>query len=77
MQFFGSIILELIGAFFRWAYLAVKHWIKGKKVASFGRIFDGRRNASFQESIEYGVSNIVLGWIIVFAICLILVWVFR
>lgn len=70
--FFGSIIFEAIGAFFRWIYLSVVSKIKGNKPISFKQVWEGKKNTSLQENVEYGFSNIVLGVIIVIAIIVIL-----
>lgn len=77
MPFIGSIIFEFIGASFKWVYLAIKHKIVGKKIVGFKQVFDGKKNADFQETIEYGMSNIILGMVIVFIICMTLVSMYR
>jgi hypothetical protein len=63
--FFGSIIFEAIGAFFRWIFLRVVGVIKGGKPVSFKQVWDGKKDTSFQENVEHGFSNIALGVIIV------------
>ena len=63
--FFGSIIFEAIGAFFRWIFTHVIAIVKGRKPVSFMRVWRGKKNASLQEDVEYGFSNIVIGVVIV------------
>lgn len=63
--FFGSIIFEAIGAFFRWMYLRVLGKIRGSRPVTLKQVWEGKRNPSFQENVEHGFSNIVLGVIIV------------
>lgn len=77
MQFLGSIIFEFIGASVRWLYLLAKHKMQGKGLISFGRVFDGKKDASFKENIEHGFSNTLLGWLTIFIVCSILVAIFR
>jgi uncharacterized membrane protein (DUF106 family) len=76
MPFIGSIILELIGAFCKWSFLTIKHIATGRKRVSFQQIFDGSKDSDFKESIEHGLSNILLGWIVVFIVCSLLVLFF-
>ena len=70
--FFGSIIFEAIGAFFRWVFLRVVVMIKGGRPISFKQIWEGKKNPSFQENVEYGFSNTVLGIVIVLSVIVIL-----
>ena len=72
MPFIGSIILEFIGASIRWIFLLIKSRMTGKKVISFKEIFDGKKRSSFKESVEHGMSNIILGFVVIFIVCMIL-----
>lgn len=67
----GSIVFEFVGAFSRWLFLSVKNRIRGNGVVSFKKVWGGRKNAKFQESIEHGMSNIGLGMLIIFILLLI------
>jgi hypothetical protein len=69
--FFGSIIFEAFGAFFRWLYVSILNKLRGRKSSSFKEVWEGKKTA-FQGSIEYGFSNIILGVIIVMAVILII-----
>ncbi len=60
----GSVVLEFIGAFFRWLFLSIKNRLKGNEVLSFKKVWEGRKDASFKSSIEQGMSNIGLGILI-------------
>lgn len=69
----GSVVFEFIGAFFKWLYFAVYSAIKGRRAVSFKQIWEGDRT-DFQERIEYGISNLVLGiaislGLIIFLMC--------
>jgi hypothetical protein len=70
--FWGSIIFEAIGAFFRWIFLRVIARIKGGKSVTFKQVWEGRNSTSLQENVEYGFSNIVLGVTIVIGAIVIL-----
>lgn len=73
--FFGSIIFEAIGAFFRWMFSSVVRVIKGSTPVSFKQVWGGKRNTSIKENVEHGFSNIALGVIIVIVTILILKFV--
>jgi hypothetical protein len=66
--FIGSIIFEFIGVFFRWSFIAIVRKIKGQEVPGFWIIWNGRKNKTFQEHFEYGVTNIVIGVLVTFSI---------
>jgi len=71
-SFFGSIIFEGIGAFFRWICLFILSKIRGQKPVSLKQVWEGNKDSSFQSSVEYGFSNIILGVIIVLVVVIIL-----
>jgi len=71
-SFFGSIILEFIGALFRWLLTLLLNKIRKRKTPSFGRIWNGRKGASFQQGIEHGGTNIFIGMLVVLVIVVIL-----
>lgn len=71
---FGSIILEGLGAFAKWVFLAVKNWISRKPYVSFSKIYDGKKSASLQGRVEHGFSNTLLGVIVIVLICAFLMW---
>ena len=72
--FFGSIIFEVIGAFFRWLYLRIVSKIKCTKAVSIKQVWEGKKSSSLQDNVEYGFSNIILGVIIVLTICVVIIW---
>ena len=70
----GSVIFEAIGAFARWTFVSIRNRIKGKPTLPFGQVWKGRKRG-LQESVEYGVPNILLGAGIVVLIIILLMWV--
>ncbi len=69
--FIGSIIFEFIGSIFRWLYIAIVRKIKGKKVVSFKKVWDGRDN-KLQKRVGYGISNIFLGMLIILVVVILI-----
>ena len=70
----GSVIFEAIGAFVRWIFVSMRNRIKGRATLSFGQVWRGRKRG-LQESVEYGVSNILLGAGTVLLIIVLLMWI--
>jgi hypothetical protein len=69
--FFGSIIFEAFGAFFRWIYVSILNKLRGRKSSSFKEVWEGKKTSS-QGNIEYGFSNIILGIMIGMSIIIII-----
>lgn len=70
----GSLFFEWVGAFTRWSILWVVNMVKGKKQLTFKEVWDGRKNSTQSETFMYGISNIMLGTVVVVAICTIIIW---
>jgi hypothetical protein len=68
MPILGSIILEFLGAMVRWIFLRSI----GRKV-TFRETWNGP-NKSVRESLEYSVSNTIIGWFTIGILASILVW---
>ena len=71
----GSVIFEFIGASAKWVYSNVKDRLRGERPKTFSEIWNGRKKASFQESIEHGWSNIFLGVAIIIILIIVLTWI--
>lgn len=74
-SFVGSIIFEVIGAFFRWLYYSLLTSIKGRKQISFREILRGKKGLKDLDRMLYGVSNIALGMVVVLVLFVLLVWI--
>lgn len=61
----GSVFFEFIGALTKWVAYAVLHKVRGKHIISFKEMWDGRKGSQKSEIIMHGVSNILLGLIVV------------
>ena len=70
--FIGSIVFEFIGVLFKWIFYYLRGKIKGNKVYKFKEVWNGRKNKNFKEELEYGVSNIVLGMVIIIVVIIII-----
>jgi len=70
----GSLFFEWVGAFTRWSILWVVNRVKRKKQLTFKEVWAGRKNTTQSETFMYGISNIMLGTVVVVAICTIIIW---
>jgi hypothetical protein len=63
--FFGSVILEFMGASLRWVIGAFVSGIRGKKVKSFKAILHGspRKKAIDANDLMDGILNVFLGYV--------------
>ena len=60
---FRSILLEILGASFKWAVYNSFNWLTGNKYLPFERIYSGRKNQRKSEAISDGISNILWGYL--------------
>lgn len=60
--FFGSMIIELVGASSKWLVFAFADTLKRKKVAPFRKTWGTERISNLQTSFERGYSNILWGY---------------
>lgn len=71
--FIGSIIFEFIGVLSRWIYVLIIKKINGEKAISFSEVWKGRASNDFARSFGYGISNVLLGMIVMIIVLLILI----
>lgn len=70
--FFGSIILEFIGAIVKWVWYWIINSIQGRKSISFMSVWRGRKHKDEMSYILGGFSNTITGAIVVLGIIFIL-----
>jgi len=61
---FRSILLEFIGALAKWLFYAILCKIRGREIKSFVEIWNGRNNSSDAEYMMHGMSNILVGYLV-------------
>lgn len=66
--FFGSIILELIGASAKWIYFRVKSSVLGTARPTFKEIYDGKERKGSAQYLYEGMSNTLAGIIVLFVL---------
>jgi len=66
--FFGSIILELIGASAKWIYFSIKSSMLGKARPTFKEIYDGKEKKGSAEYLYEGMSNVMTGIVVLFVL---------
>jgi hypothetical protein len=69
-SFFGSIILEVIGAFFKWMYFKI---VMPDKKITFNQVLKGKKGMRDVDRMVYGMSNIAIGVLVIGIFGLILV----
>jgi len=62
---FGSIVFELIGAGTKWIYFRIRNSFLGKPGPSFKAIYLGTKKRGSAEHLYDGMSNIMVGMIVV------------
>lgn len=70
----GSVFFEFIGAFSKWLFYAVIYSLKGEKTKSFKDIWNGRKDSKKSNLLMYGISNIVLGIIVISFLIFFILW---
>lgn len=58
---FGSVIVEVLGAGVKWAFLSIRSSILGRSSPSFKKIYLGKEKRGSAEYLYGGMSNIGLG----------------
>jgi hypothetical protein len=71
---FGSIVFEFIGVSAKWIFTNIKDRIQGRKPKTFSELWNGKKKATLQESVERGWSNAFTGIAIILAVIIILKW---
>jgi hypothetical protein len=72
-----TIILESIGASVKWGFNAIKSLIRKQKIKSFSYYYKGDDKDDPINRVAYGISNILLGFLVIIIFILILIIIDR
>lgn len=62
---FRSVFVEFLGVFARWGIGAITNKLRGKEIVGFWEVWNGRKESSDSELFLYGVSNILIGYVVI------------